>query len=133
MAALLVVLAGCKGKEQPVDPYVTPGTTEDPKWTLSVENDMTASLTAIVKVSFTEKEGTLAAFIGDDCCSVADYIEGLYWLYVSPSTAANSAIQLKFYSPDLKRIFVDKETFPFVNDTQKGTVSAPYTPEWKAE
>ena len=91
--------------------------------------DMTASMTAIVKVAFAQSEGTLAAFMGNDCCGIAQYIEGLYWLYLSPATNAQD-VQLKFYSPNLKRIFVAKETFPFVNDGQQGTVSKPFTPEW---
>jgi len=28
--AVLLLAAGCKSKEEPVDPYVTPGTTENP-------------------------------------------------------------------------------------------------------
>ena len=130
IAALLVVLAGCKGKEQPVDPYVDPGTTENPNWVITVENDMTASMTAIVKVSFAQNEGVLAAFIGNDCCGIGEYIDGLYWLYISPASEGGGNVQLRFYSPDLKRIFEAKETFSFVNDAQKGTVSEPYTPEW---
>ena len=90
---------------------------------------MTASMTAIVKVAFAQSEGTLAAFMGNDCCGIAQYIEGLYWLYLSPATNAKD-VQLKFYSPNLKRIFVAKETFPFVNDGLQGTVSKPFTPEW---
>ena len=39
-------------------------------------------------------------------------------------------MQLRFYSPDLKRIFVAKEVFPFHNDTQLGSITEPYTPEW---
>lgn len=130
IALCTVLVAGCKNQE-PVDPYVEPGNTPDPKWEITVENDMTSSLTAIVKVSFAKSEGTLAAFMGDECCGIAQYIEGLYWLYVSPATEAGSAIQLRFYSPELKRIFEAKETFPYSNDDQKGTVAAPYTPQWE--
>ena len=51
--------------------------------------------------------------------------------YITPATEAGGEVQLKFYSPDLKRIFVAKETFTFRNDAQLGSVSEPYTPEWK--
>ena len=126
-----VLFASCEQK----DPYVNPGNVEDPQWKITVDtNDMTASMTAIVKVSFTGKQGTLAAFMGDDCGGIADYIDGLYYLYISPSANGGSVlanVQLRFYSPDLKRVFVSKQTFPFVNDGNQGSVSAPFTPEWE--
>ena len=126
-----VLFASCEQK----DPYVNPGNVEDPQWIITVDTtDMTASMTAIVKVSFTGKQGTLAAFMGDDCGGIADYIDGLYYLYISPSANGGSVlanVQLRFYSPDLKRVFVSKQTFPFVNDGNQGSVSAPFTPEWE--
>ena len=123
-----VLFASCEQK----DPYVNPGNVEDPQWKITVDTtDMTASMTAIVKVSFTDKQGTLAAFMGDDCGGIADYIDGLYYLYISPSANSNANVQLRFYSPDLKRVFVSKQTFPFVNDGNQGSVSAPFTPEWE--
>ena len=131
VAATSLLITSCQKNNDPEDPYVTPGKTENPNWVVTVENDMTASMTAIAKVSFTEKQGTLAAFMGDACCGVADYIDGLYWLYITPATEAGGEVQLKFYSPDLKRIFVAKETFTFRNDAQLGSVSEPYMPEWK--
>ena len=127
----LLCLTACEKK----DPYVNPGDTPDPQWKITVDTtDMTASMTAIVKVSFTGKQGTLAAFMGDDCGGIADYIDGLYYLYISPSANGGSVlanVQLRFYSPDLKRVFVSKQTFPFVNDGNQGSVSAPFTPEWE--
>ena len=128
LCSVFCTLTGC---ENP-DPYVNPGDTPDPHWVITVENDMTSSMTVIVKVYFAEKEGILAAFIGDGCCSVTsseNYIDGLYYLYISPS-AQGEDVQLKFYSPDLKRVFVAKETFVYVNDGRLGSPSAPYTPEW---
>lgn len=126
-----VLFASCEQK----DPYVNPGNVEDPQWKITVDTtDMTASMTAIVKVSFTDKQGTLAAFMGDDCGGIADYIDGLYYLYISPSANGGSVlanVRLRFYSPDLKRVFVSKQTFPFVNDGNQGSVSAPFTPEWE--
>lgn len=132
LCAVLLLAAGCKDKEQPVNPYVDPGTTENPHWEVTIENDITASMTAIVKVSFAQSEGSLAAFIGNDCCGIGDYNAdlGLYWLYISPATEQGGNVQLRFYSPDLKRIFYATSTFPFRNDTQPGTVAEPYTPEW---
>ena len=124
------VLTGCKDNS---DPFVDPGKTEDPKWEVTVENDMSRSMTAVVKVSFTEDEGTLAAFIGDECADIASFVDGLYLLYISPVHEEGDVVQLRFYSPVLKRIFVAKETIPYRNDTNLGTTSAPYTPEWTVE
>lgn len=123
-----LALIGC----EPADPFVDPGNTPNPEWTLTVENDPASSMTAVVKVSFTDKEGVLAAFIGDDCCAVTtseDFVDGLYYLYISPSEKGDK-VQLKFYSPDLKRIFTSTETFLFVNGSNLGNVAAPYTPTW---
>ena len=126
--AVLLIAAGCEN----TDPFVDPGDTPNPNWVITVENDMTSSMTAVVKVSFAQSEGILAAFIGSDCCGVTtseNYNEGRYNLYISPS-AQGEDVQLKFYSPNLKRIFEAKETFPFVNDDRLGSPSAPYTPTW---
>ena len=143
LCAALLLVAGCKGKEEPTDPtpvtpstedpFVTPGNTEDPHWVLTVENDMSSSMTAIVKVSFAKSAGTLAAFMGGDCCGVAEYKAeyGLYWLYISPA-AEGGNVQLRFYSPELKRIFNATSVFPYRNDTQLGSIAEPYTPEWAA-
>ena len=73
LCAVLLLAAGCKDRNVPVNPYVTPGNTENPGWVINVENNMTASMTAIVKVSFAQNEGTLAAFIGEACCGIAEY------------------------------------------------------------
>ena len=131
LTALAVFFAGCKNS----DPFVNPGDTPNPQWGITVENDMTSSMTAIVKVSFAQYEGVLAAFIGNDCCGIGEYIDGLYWLYVSPVSndegQTTNDIQLRFYSPDLKRIFDATSTVPFHNDTQLGSIAEPYTPEWK--
>ena len=124
----LLALCSCVDEK---DPFVDPGNTENPNWVITVENNMTASMTAIVKVSFTEKEGTLAAFMGNECCGIAEFIDGLYWLYITPASEDGGAVQLRFYSPDLKRIFDAKETFNFANDSHLGTVADPYTPKWE--
>ena len=134
LCTLLILAAGCKKS----DPFVDPGDTPDPMWTITVENDMTSSMTAIVKVSFTDQsdslsttQGTLAAFIGNDCCGIAEYQTeyDLYWLYISPAKEMTDVV-LRFYSPHLKRIFQAKETFTYVNDGHIGTFTNPYIPKW---
>ena len=133
LCAVLLFAAGCKDKkDDPVNPQVEPGTTENPNWAVTVDNDMTLSMTAIVNVSFAKSEGSLAAFIGNDCCAIATYDADLklYWLYISPASEQGGNVQLRFYSPDEKRIFDATSTFPFRNDTQLGTVASPHTPSW---
>lgn len=130
-ALVLMGLAACQKEKEPVNPFVTPGNTPDPNWTVTVDNDMTKSLTAIVFVAIGEQPGTLAAFMGDECCGIAEYKENLYMLYLSPATEDGGEVQLKFYSPDLKRIFIATDTFLFSNDAILGTPTEPYTPAWK--
>jgi len=128
--AVLLMVAGCKDQ---TDPFVDPGKTEDPNWVVTVGNDMSSSMTAVVKMSFATQPGTLAAFMGNDCCGIAEYLADydLYWLYISPSTVAEADdVQLRFYSPELKRIFDANEVFTFRNETQLGTVAEPFTPTW---
>lgn len=125
----LLALCSCRNEN---DPFVDPGNEENPNWVITVDNNMTASMTAILKVSFTDKAGSLAAFMGEDCCGIAEFKDGLYWLYITPASEEGGDVQLRFYSPDLKRTFKAKETFPFANDTNRGTVAAPFTPEWEA-
>jgi hypothetical protein len=126
------VLAGCKNN----DPEDQTGDVEDPKWTVTVDNNMTMSMTVVAKVSFTQNQGVLAAFIDDVCCGVAgkeEFKDGLYFLYISPATEAGGDVKLRFYSPDLKRIFAADKTFPFANDTQLGTVAEPFAPTFVLE
>lgn len=132
--SVFCVLTGCnKEQEPPVNPYVDPGTTENPNWVITVDTtNLTSSMNAIVKVSFTDSVGNLAAFMDNECCGIGKYDDeyGLYWLYISPATEAGGAVQLRFYAPNLKRIFDAKETFPYRNDTLLGTTATPYTPVW---
>ena len=103
---------------------------EDPHWTLVTDYNMSMSMTVVANVYFSPNEGTLAAFINDDCVGLAENIDGLYILYIAPVDEAGGDVQLRFYSPAMKRIFVATETFPFCNDTILGTPNNPYTPSW---
>lgn len=129
--ALLMMLSGCKEKNQPVSPSPsTAGGVSDPQWVVTVDNDMSSSMTAVVRVTIDDKDGTLAAFIGDDCCGVATALEnGLYMLYISPSESGNT-IRFQFYSPAQKHIYASNETLTYTTDGHEGTFAQPYTPTW---
>ena len=144
--AMLLFAAGCKEKNTPEDPGTTPveniaGNVSKPSWSNPDDYDMTSSLTAIVKVDLSIKypeqaakehwavasDDLLAAFAGESCIGVAELSDGLFWLYVT-APENNEEITIKYYSSKLKNIFVSEETFPYRNDYQLGTVSAPYSP-----
>ena len=126
-----LVLSSCKDKNEPAVPQQV----DDPQWEVTVENDPNLSMTATVLVTVTDSPGTLAAFMEDECCGIGTYIDGLYILYISPALSSEdqspiSDVQLRFYSPELKRIFEASETFPYRNDANLGTPANPYTPTW---
>jgi len=148
--ALMLIAAGCKDKN-PVEPELKPitGNTETPSWTAPESYDMTASMTAVVKVDLSQTypqqvakeewktgEGDLlAAFSGETCVGV-DTLEAdrtdLFFLYIAGLNEGNNEdIQLRYYSKQLKNIFTATELIPFRNDAQKGSVSEPYSPEFK--
>ena len=127
-ALMAVVFYSC----QQEDPFKDQGNVPDPQWTASAVNDMMASMTAVVRVTIGENAGTLAAFMDGACCGVADNVEGLYFLYICP-TAAEGPVTLRFYSPDLKRIFISRDCFAFSNDENIGSVSEPFTCKWEEE
>lgn len=146
--ALLLIAAGCK-KNNSDEPELEPiaGNVETPSWTSPETYDMTASMTAIVKVDLSAnyaqqvtKEGwqtgegdLLAAFSGETCLGVdtlnADRTD-LFFLYIAGvNEEMTEDIQLRYYSKQLKNIFKAKELIPFSNDAQLGSASIPYMPE----
>lgn len=64
--------------------------------------------------------------------SVYSENELIQWANLGAATDAGWDVQLKFYSPSLKRIFNASTTFAFSNDTQLGSIAEPYTPSWNA-
>lgn len=148
--ALMLIAAGCKDKT-PVEPELDPiaGNVETPSWTAPESYDMTASMTAVIKVDLSqtyprqvEKEGwktgegdLIAAFSGETCIGVdtlgADRAD-LFFLFMSGLNEGDiEDVQLRYYSKQLKNIFKATELIPFRNDAELGSVSEPYTPEFK--
>ena len=116
------------------------GNIAKPEWTAVAYNDMTSSMVAIVKVEKLnnqalydkiahDKEAILAAFAGEECLGIAeaDSVSGFFLLYICAPTQEQT-IQLRYYSSVYKNIFVDKDSFSFVNDAMKGTPKEPYIP-----
>ena len=116
------------------------GNLPKPEWTAVADYDMTASMTAVVKVEklnnqemydkiANDREALLAAFAGEECLGIAqpDSATGFFFLYICAPTQAET-IQLHYYSAVYKNIFIDQDDFSFVNDAQKGALKAPYVP-----
>ena len=155
--AMLFLALGCKKNNQnePVQPQPEPqpqpesiiGNVSAPAWTAPEDYDMPSSMTAVVKIDLSslytaeqlsgagyqlKAEDKVAAFAGDECLGVIELQNGLFFVYINaPKT--DSDITLKYYSSVLKHIYADKESFPFINDTQLGSAGSPYTPIWTIE
>ena len=138
----LFLASACTSEE----PDSIAGNTQKPAWAVPENYDMTASMTAIVKVdlalSYPEQvvnlpdslrrvntNDLLAAFDGNNCVGVAELVDNLFFLYITaPASEDESSLTLKYYSANLKNIFLAKDPITFRNDTQLGSVAEPYTP-----
>ncbi len=140
ICGLLLLTAGCKKGAEP-DSII--GNQSKPEWTATADYDITASMTAIVRIdlskSFSEERLAAAgyslsnddltgAFSGDECLGTAQLKDGVFYLFIS-APKSGGGVSLKYYSATLKNTFM-AESLPFKNDEQLGTVSTPYTPVW---
>jgi len=144
LLAAALCFASCDDKNKP-----TPTPTEQdlygnaarPTWTAIEVPDMTASMTAVIKVqklagvaipdSCVGGNDVLAAFSGETCLGVGAWIEeaGVYNLYVAaPVTGNPSSVTLRYYSAHYTNLFEAKDAFPFANDARLGTVAEPFQP-----
>lgn len=139
---LLLLLTGCK-KDAKQDPETFASDKARPEWKASGEQDMTSSMTAIIQVDLKaqypslasdyvlDANDLLAAFAGEQCISVAQIVDGLFFLYINGSDAVSSTpVTLRYYSTYYKNLFEAKDAFPFQNDDHLGTASKPYIPNW---
>ena len=140
--ALLLLAAGCKPKEEPVDPQkALYGNVPRPEWVALEDYDYTSSMTAVIRVDLAaqypdaaadfvlDDQDLLAAFIGDECCGVATPQDGLFYLYInSPVTDNPSPVTLRYWSAHFKNLFVAADAFPYSNDSQQGSYTAPFVP-----
>lgn len=155
---LLLFLSACgNDDDDTVQPPATPqeetlvGNKEKPAWQNPAEQDLTVSMTAIIRVNLnltypqqmaalsnsstngqiSDANDMLAAFSGETCLGVAQFVDGLFFLYIAcPPKDAPQTIDLRYYSATLKNIFVAKEVCAFVADTSQGSVSTPLEPKF---
>lgn len=126
------------------------GNAAQPHWSLPEDIDMTSSMTAVVSVDllltypqqvadFCSQTGNdriadeadrLAAFSGETCVGVAQYTDGLFFLYVT-RPPVSQPLTLHYYSAKLHNIFVAENVCTFEPDATKGAVSEPLTPAFR--
>ncbi|MBR6140869.1 MAG: hypothetical protein IKQ37_03790 [Bacteroidaceae bacterium] len=153
---LLLAFSSCKGGDDTIPGPSSSqggmvGNKEKPAWQNPTDQDMPFSMTAIIRVNLSisypqqmaaisesslsgqipGQNDLLAAFSGDKCLGVAQYIDGLFFLYIArPPQGADQAIDIYYYSATLKNIFVAQKACTFVADDCKGSVSAPLEPSF---
>lgn len=126
------------------------GNVAQPNWVLPSDIDMTSSMTAIVSVDLlltypeqvkdfcsntgddqiADEADCLAAFSGETCVGVAQYIDGLFFLYVTRPPVLQP-LSFHYYSAKLHSIFVAENVCDFEPDAGKGSVSTPLTPAFR--
>ena len=133
--ALLLLAAGCKPKEEPVDPQkALYGNVPRPEWVAPEDYDYTSSMTAVIRVEklndqivndqMVNESDVLAAFIGDECRGIATYDSGLFYLYIA---GPGETVTLRYWSAHFTNLFAT-EPISFVNDVQLGSTAEPYKP-----
>ena len=148
LAVVTICFAGCKKDKNDPEQQTQPQQTETlagnvarPTWTAPEVSDMSSSMTAVVKVDLKaqypetaadfvlDNNDLLAAFSGETCLGTAQPQEGLFFLYIAaPVTGNPSSVTLRYYSAHYKNLFEAVNAFPFVNDTQQGTIAEPFKP-----
>lgn len=145
LLAAALCFASCDDKNKP-----TPTPTEQdlygnaarPTWTAIEVPDMTASMTAVIKVqklagvaipdSCVGGNDVLAAFSGETCLGIAQPQDGLFFLFVAGPTTNDQEltanVTLRYYSAHYTNLFEAKDAFPFANDARLGTVAEPFKP-----
>ena len=139
LCSLLLLAAGCKPKEEPVDPQkALYGNVARPEWVAPEDYDYTSSMTAVIRVDLKEQypdaakdfelkdDDLLAAFIGDECRGIATYDSGLFYLYIA---GPGETVTLRYWSAQYTNLFA-AEPISFVNDVQLGSTADPYKPHF---
>ena len=135
LSILLLSVAGCKrGVDEPQKIH---GNQPRPSWVVTDESNLQSSVTATIKVTtlngqaiddtMVGADDLLAAFIGEECVGIAEYKDGLFYLYLS---AEEGIVTLRYYSAYYTNLFEVKDAFVYRNNASIGTVSEPYCPQW---
>ena len=139
---MLALFAGCKDKKQPQTLF---GNLDKPVWIAPEGNNMTSSMTALVKVDLLAQNPDLAAdfvldvndllgaFAGEQCIGVAPLEDGFFFVYINEPEAEDSSVTLRYYSAHYRNIFEAKNAFPYRNDDHLGTVAEPFVPAFVLE
>ena len=135
LSILLLSVAGCKKDVN--EPQTIHGNQPRPSWVVTDESNLQSSMTAIIKVTtlngqaiddtMVGADDLLAAFIGEECVGIAEYKDGLFYLYLS---AEEGIVTLRYYSAYYTNLFEVKDAFVYRNNASIGTVSEPYCPQW---
>lgn len=135
LSILLLSVAGCKKDVN--EPQTIHGNQPRPSWVVTDESNLQSSVTATIKVTtlngqaiddtMVGADDLLAAFIGEECVGIAEYKDGLFYLYLS---AEEGIVTLRYYSAYYTNLFEVKDAFVYRNNASIGTVSEPYCPQW---
>ena len=139
----MFTFASCSSKPNN-DPESIYGNKVRPDWQEVKSEDISVSMTAVVKVDLTKSysqasdvsvvtNDVLAAFAGSQCCGIANPIDGLFYLYISDPKGEQKMITLRYYSSVLKNIFYSEDSFVFVNESRQGNVNEPFVPTFVVE
>ena len=109
-----------------------------PQWQAPDHSLYPASMTAVVTLpmlleAFAGDGDEMAAFIGDDCRGVAQKVTAgdrtLYFIQIKAASEETGAVQLRYYSSALTRIFT-ATAVPFVINDVYGTADEPVCPDF---
>lgn len=101
-----------------------------PAWRVDANPDYSVSMTATVVLpanlaAYEQAEDKMAAFIGEECRGVAQFINGAYYLLVKGSPGEQSQISIRYYSARNQYMYTTGAFIPFEADAVYGTADAP--------
>lgn len=125
LCMLIVCLNSCKKEDSfPVFPA--------PHWTVDANPDYSVSMTAIVVLppnlnAYSQTEDQMAAFIGEECRGVAQFINGAYYLLIKGSAEEQAQVSIRYYSARNQYMYTTGAFVTFEADAVHGTADKPVT------